>query len=202
MVLECVMCQCSVQLLATPVTQSKLWALHACCVKCRTCAQKLGILTVDDTKDKREMNNEPLNENFAKIQAPVDCEKFLEAATNGDLKVVDKFLKDGGDPNTSDEFRKSALHRAAYEGHVKIVERLLDKGASIDFQDRLGCTAVHWASRGGSLDALKLLQSSGADLNVKDKVIDLYGIEMYRCTAKGLLTSARLPIDLSSKAWV
>lgn len=31
-VTECVMCQCSVQLLATPVTQSKLWALHACCV--------------------------------------------------------------------------------------------------------------------------------------------------------------------------
>lgn len=35
------------------------------------------------------------------------------------------------------QFRKSALHRAAFEGHVKIVEKLLDKGANIDFQDRV-----------------------------------------------------------------
>ncbi|KAM9477623.1 uncharacterized protein ankrd2 [Clarias gariepinus] len=188
--------------------------------KCRTCAQKLGILIVDNTKEKEEMNNESLNETLANIQVeqwvrktssdlrhdivhlesannitelhlrkktkniaakstylssihvtPVECENFLEAATNGDLKVVDKFLHDGGDPNTADKFRKSALHRAAFEGHVKIVKRLLDKGANIDFQDRLACTAVHWASRGGSLDALKLLQSSGADLNVKDKLL-------------------------------
>lgn len=28
---------------------------------------------------------------------------FLLAAANGNLKVVDKFLEDGGDPNTHDE---------------------------------------------------------------------------------------------------
>ncbi|XP_026793584.3 ankyrin repeat domain-containing protein 2 [Pangasianodon hypophthalmus] len=188
--------------------------------KRRMCAQKMGILIVDDTKDRREMSNESLNQSFANTQVeervrrtssdlryeivdlggaenitelrlrkkmknkaskssnltnihvgPVDCENFLKAATNGNLIVVDKFLEDGGDPNTADEFRKTALHRAAFEGHVKIMESLLDKGANIDFQDRLACTAVHWACRGGRLAALKLLQSRGADLNVKDKLL-------------------------------
>ncbi|KAI5606335.1 ankyrin repeat domain-containing protein 2-like, partial [Silurus asotus] len=119
------------------------------------------------SKDKATLSSN-LPDNHA---GSVDCESFLKAATNGNLKVVDKFLEDGGEPNIADEFRKSALHRAAFEGHVKIVERLLDKGANINSQDRLACTAVHWACRGGSLDALKLLQSRGADLDVKDKLL-------------------------------
>ncbi|KAK2852700.1 hypothetical protein Q7C36_007901 [Tachysurus vachellii] len=160
--------------------------------KHRTRARKLGILIVDESKAQKQMSDETLNQSIANIQfclrkktnnkaskssnlsniyCPVDCENFLKAAINGNVKVVDKFLEVGGDPNTADEFRKSALHMAAFEGHVKIVERLLDKGANIDFRDRLACTAVHWACRGGRVAALKLLQCRGADLNVKDKLL-------------------------------
>ncbi|XP_053477191.1 ankyrin repeat domain-containing protein 2 [Ictalurus furcatus] len=132
-----------------------------------------GAENITELRLRKKMKNKAAKlSNLTNIHVgPLDCENFLKAATNGNLKVVDKFLEDGGDPNTADEFRKSGLHRAAFEGHVKIVERLLDKGASIDFQDRLACTAVHWACRGGSLAALKLLQSRGADLNVKDKLL-------------------------------
>ncbi|XP_037394661.1 ankyrin repeat domain-containing protein 2 isoform X1 [Pygocentrus nattereri] len=102
---------------------------------------------------------------------PVYREDFLMAATKGKLKIVEKFLEDGGDPDTCDEFRKSALHRAAFEGHVMVLERLLDKGADINLQDRLDCTAMHWACRGGRLGVLKVLQSRGAKLNVRDKLM-------------------------------
>ncbi|KAL7877745.1 hypothetical protein SRHO_G00043880 [Serrasalmus rhombeus] len=102
---------------------------------------------------------------------PVHREDFLMAATKGKLKIVEKFLEDGGDPDTCDEFRKSALHRAAFEGHVMVLERLLDKGADINLQDRLDCTAMHWACRGGRLGVLKVLQSRGAKLNVRDKLM-------------------------------
>ncbi|XP_026997878.1 ankyrin repeat domain-containing protein 2 isoform X1 [Tachysurus fulvidraco] len=139
--------------------------------KHRTRAQKLGILIVDESKAQRQMSDETLNQSTANIPCPVDCENFLKAAINGNVKVIDKFLEVGGDPNTADEFRKSALHMAAFEGHVKIVERLLDKGANIDFRDRLACTAVHWACRGGRVAALKLLQCRGADLNIRDKLL-------------------------------
>ncbi|XP_048061547.1 ankyrin repeat domain-containing protein 2 [Megalobrama amblycephala] len=101
----------------------------------------------------------------------IEPEEFLKAAALGNMEVVEKFLEDEGDPNTCDEFRKTALHRAALENHAKIVEKLLDKGADINFKDRLDCRAVHWACRGGSLSALKVLQDRGADINVRDKLL-------------------------------
>uniref|UniRef100_A0A8C3HD37 Ankyrin repeat domain 2 n=1 Tax=Chrysemys picta bellii TaxID=8478 RepID=A0A8C3HD37_CHRPI len=103
------------------------------------------------------------------IVGPVEEEAFLRAAVQGKIRVIEKFLGDGGSPDTCDEFHRTALHRASLEGHLEILERLLDHGATVDFRDRLDCTAVHWACRGGQLDAVKLLQDRGADLNLKDK---------------------------------
>nr|XP_005289481.1 ankyrin repeat domain-containing protein 2 isoform X1 [Chrysemys picta bellii] len=105
------------------------------------------------------------------IVGPVEEEAFLRAAVQGKIRVIEKFLGDGGSPDTCDEFHRTALHRASLEGHLEILERLLDHGATVDFRDRLDCTAVHWACRGGQLDAVKLLQDRGADLNLKDKLM-------------------------------
>uniref|UniRef100_A0A672QPY7 Ankyrin repeat domain 2 n=1 Tax=Sinocyclocheilus grahami TaxID=75366 RepID=A0A672QPY7_SINGR len=120
----------------------------------RARARKLGILVVDAPS----------------MAGPVEPDDFLKAAAQGKMEAVEKFLGDGGDPNTCDEV-KTALHRAALENHAKIVEELLDKGADINFKDRLDCRAVHWACRGGSLSALKILQDRGADINVRDKLL-------------------------------
>ncbi|XP_063048150.1 ankyrin repeat domain-containing protein 2 [Engraulis encrasicolus] len=99
---------------------------------------------------------------------PVD---FLKAAKRGKLKMVMKFLQDGGDPNTSTEFMKTALHHAAEGGSPFVIRTLLAHGADIHLKDRLGSTAVHWACRGGSLAALKTLHDYGADLNATDKIL-------------------------------
>uniref|UniRef100_A0A672VEZ7 Ankyrin repeat domain 2 n=1 Tax=Strigops habroptila TaxID=2489341 RepID=A0A672VEZ7_STRHB len=103
------------------------------------------------------------------IEGPVEPETFLRAAVQGKMHIIEKFLADGGSPNTCDEFHRTALHRSSLEGHTDILQKLLDSGATVDFRDRLDCTAVHWACRGGHLDAVKLLQDRGADLNVRDK---------------------------------
>ncbi|XP_015488203.1 LOW QUALITY PROTEIN: ankyrin repeat domain-containing protein 2 [Parus major] len=105
------------------------------------------------------------------IDGPVEPETFLRAAVQGKMHIIEKFLGDGGSPDTCDEFHRTALHRSSLEGHMEILQKLLDSGATVDFRDRLDCTAVHWACRGGHLDAVKLLQDRGADLNVKDKLL-------------------------------
>ncbi|KAM6415685.1 ankyrin repeat domain-containing protein 2 isoform 1-T1 [Rhynochetos jubatus] len=105
------------------------------------------------------------------IEGPVEPETFLRAAVQGKIRVIEKFLADGGPPDTCDEFHRTALHRSSLEGHTDILQKLLDSGATVDFRDRLDCTAVHWACRGGHLEAVKLLQDRGADLNLKDKLL-------------------------------
>ncbi|XP_066534558.1 ankyrin repeat domain-containing protein 2 [Hoplias malabaricus] len=132
-----------------------------------------GADNIAELRLKKKLKNKAVNTNgLADVPVgPVAHEDFLNAAANGKLNVIDMFLECGGDPNTCDEFRKSALHRAAFEGHVLVVEKLLDKGADINFKDRLDCTAVHWACRGGRLGALKVLQRRGANLNIRDKLM-------------------------------
>ncbi|XP_010007888.1 PREDICTED: ankyrin repeat domain-containing protein 2, partial [Nestor notabilis] len=101
-------------------------------------------------------------------EGPVEPETFLRAAVQGKMHIIEKFLADGGSPNTCDEV---VVPRYGPRGHTDILQKLLDSGATVDFRDRLDCTAVHWACRGGHLDAVKLLQDRGADLNVKDKLL-------------------------------
>uniref|UniRef100_A0A8D0E8B6 Ankyrin repeat domain 2 n=1 Tax=Salvator merianae TaxID=96440 RepID=A0A8D0E8B6_SALMN len=117
-------------------------------------------------RKKVEKKPEPEPE---EITGPVKEEDFLKAAVQGKMHIVEKFLVDGGSPDTCDEFRRTALHRASLEGYTEIAEKLLAHGATVDFRDRLDSTAVHWACRGGHLDVVKLLQDKGANLNVKDK---------------------------------
>ncbi|XP_062257225.1 ankyrin repeat domain-containing protein 2 [Platichthys flesus] len=100
----------------------------------------------------------------------VDTAEFMNAATQGKLNVIDKYLADGGDPNIHDELKRTGLHRAALEGHAAVVNSLLEGGADINFKDQLGSGAIHWACRGGSLEVVEILKSHGANLNMGDKL--------------------------------
>lgn len=105
------------------------------------------------------------------ITEPVDVPRFLKAALENKLPVVEKFLSDKNSPDVCDEYKRTALHRACLEGHLAIVEKLMEAGAQIEFRDMLESTAIHWACRGGNLDVLKLLLNKGAKISARDKLL-------------------------------
>ncbi|XP_030012291.1 ankyrin repeat domain-containing protein 1 isoform X2 [Sphaeramia orbicularis] len=141
---------------------------------------RLKLETVDDLfnilqlRKRRRERKVPVN----KKQQPepeimpgvVDEQLFLKAAMENKLPVVEKYLSDGGDPNITDHFQRTALHKASFKGHVDIMKRLLEAGAAIEKKDKLEATAVHWACRGGKLLALQLLIDQGAKFTSRDKL--------------------------------
>ncbi|XP_060895741.1 ankyrin repeat domain-containing protein 2 isoform X2 [Labrus mixtus] len=110
---------------------------------------------------------------------PEDTAEFMNAASQGKLSLIEKYLADGGNPNAHDELNRTALQRASLQGHTAVVQMLLEKGADINFKDQLGSRALHWACRGGSLGVVKALKSHGADLNVRDKCVLISSLQLY-----------------------
>lgn len=142
-------------------------------------AGRLRLETVDDLfnilqlRKRRKERKAPVTKKEPEpeiIPETVDTDLFLKAAMENKLPVVEKYLSNGGDPNVSDHFQRTALHKASSKGHVEIVKKLLDNGASIENKDKLDATAVHWACRGGSLSALELLLNHEAKFNSRDKL--------------------------------
>nr|XP_009935978.1 PREDICTED: ankyrin repeat domain-containing protein 2 [Opisthocomus hoazin] len=74
------------------------------------------------------------------IEQKLAEEEEEEPAVQGKMPVIEKFLADGGPPDTCDEFHRTALHRSSLEGHTDILQKLLDSGATVDFRDRAGKT--------------------------------------------------------------
>jgi ankyrin repeat protein len=93
-----------------------------------------------------------------------------KAAQDGDLATAVRLLSD--DPylvKSREEYKLTALHRAAAAGHADLVKALLDRSAQVDARDYGGGTALHAAAKGGHVEAAAALLDRGADPSAPDE---------------------------------
>jgi len=79
------------------------------------------------------------------------------------------FLEGGANVESTNAYRRTALHAAAYNGHLDVCRLLLDWGAKVDPVDVWGETPLHDAAWKGHLSVVQLLVERGADVRLKRK---------------------------------
>jgi len=99
-----------------------------------------------------------------------DTLEFVNAITEGNLKVVKKFVEaEPADVNYK-SFAWSPIQMAANKGQIEVAKYLISKGAELDYVHPLSKnTAFHLAAFGNHREMATLLAKSGADVNKKTK---------------------------------
>lgn len=109
----------------------------------------------------------------------------MEAATAGNMSVVDHLLKAGADPLIIDDDGVTTLMSAASQGHTEICKKLLEKGVQINQVAKSGGTAIMFAAGGGHNETTKFLIEKGADVNVVVKGTPEYIEQVEQALAEG-----------------
>jgi len=132
---------------------------------------------------------------------------FLDAAKNGDLKLLKKLHRNGkGVPVTvkdaegwtalhqaavSSQNDRTKLHKLSVSNQVDITKFLIDNGVKPDEKDVDDWTPLMVASVNGHTDIVKTLIEKGADVNARDKngMTALHGVAVngYRDIAELLI---------------
>lgn len=88
---------------------------------------------------------------------------LIQAAQEGDYKMVKGLLVGGANPNAQDGPKNStALMIAAENGYEAIVALLLAYGARVHLKDKKGRTALDYAKKTGRTDIIEMLERHGA----------------------------------------
>lgn len=99
--------------------------------------------------------------------------RLYRAVRQGSAREVKKLLRQGADPDITNDQGLTPLHHAAYWGETEIVQLLLEAGAKPDADNGRGWTPLHSAAMSGGYKARKeiidLLLAAGADQDRQDK---------------------------------
>lgn len=89
----------------------------------------------------------------------------MEAATAGNVSVVEKLLAHGASATIKDKDQVTALMSAASQGHLDVSKLLIEQKVEVDAVAASGGSALMFAAGAGHLSVCELLISHGADVN-------------------------------------
>uniref|UniRef100_A0A673CQ07 Uncharacterized protein n=1 Tax=Sphaeramia orbicularis TaxID=375764 RepID=A0A673CQ07_9TELE len=114
---------------------------------------------------------------------------LMVAAEQGNLEIVQEFIRRGANVNLDDVDSWTALISAAKEGHIEVVKELLENNANLEHRDMGGWTALMWAAYKGRTDVAQLLLEKGANPNITGQVLDYFIPSHHLMTTGPLITA-------------
>lgn len=94
---------------------------------------------------------------------------LLDAASAGDLAVVEGLLEGGAAVNAKDVQGLTPLHRAATWRHTAVVQTLLDHGADVNARSKLAETPLMRPAWNGDTATVRALLDAGAVVDAKEE---------------------------------
>lgn len=92
-------------------------------------------------------------------------QNIFAAATLGDVKAVDKFLKAGVSIDSQDPQTRSPLHISIRFHHYPLMKFLLEKGARLDLMYKKKEPPISWAISSNNSKALDMLLNAGSKMH-------------------------------------
>lgn len=127
-------------------------------------------LCIDCYEQVEREHQEELQHIEAEENARMDATTIHEAAANGDIELLEIFLKYGTDIDEKDEDGKTALHWAVENCHTETVSWLVEHGANIEAKDNYNFTPLHHGAENGHTKVVSLLLEHGADIEAKNRM--------------------------------
>uniref|UniRef100_UPI0037E6F8F0 ankyrin repeat and EF-hand domain containing 1a n=1 Tax=Semicossyphus pulcher TaxID=241346 RepID=UPI0037E6F8F0 len=94
---------------------------------------------------------------------------LMGAARAGSLQLVRAILKNGGNPNSLDQNRLTAVHYAAMGGFFEVIQALSAYSADMGVINLEDCTSLHYAAAMGNANCCKFLAQRGCNPKLKNQ---------------------------------
>jgi len=125
------------------------------------------------------------------LNAAID--PLVDAASRGDIDVVQQLLRAGADVSAAQGDGMTALHWAADRGDTELAEMLIYAGANLEAGTRIGhYTALHIATRQGRIGVAKALINAGANVLAATTNSGVMPIHLAAASGNADLTQALL----------
>ncbi len=184
------------------MTLSKFYYINVLCLilflstGCnRSSVDSANVESKEIRKEGKEVQEEKVTPLLTEnpVADPASEESLRQAALDGVISDVNKYLEAGTRVDALDPDGHTALMFAAFNGHSEIVLKLLEEGADLEKRDYMGRTALLYACTGPFPETVKILLDKGAKPNVVDS--DEHFSPLMHAAAEGNLNVVKILIE-------